>query len=82
MHQAALALDNTPIYVTVAIVIVGLLITITVVAVGVLVCRCYWQGQERPFIGPTNPSFVDNKAHSPMAMTESDLHGGEGLEYK
>ena len=72
--------DNTPIYVTVAIVIVGLLITITVVVVGVLVCRRYWQGQEKPFSGPTNPLFVDNKTQFPMAKTESDLHGEKRLE--
>ena len=71
--------DNTPIYVAVVIVIVGLLITITVVVMGVIVCRHYQQGQEKPFSGPTNLLFADNKAQSSMAMTKSDLHGGEGL---
>ena len=38
--------DNTPIYVTVAIVIVGLLITIIVVIVGVLLLCRYWQEKQ------------------------------------
>ena len=71
--------DNTPIYVAVVIVIVGLLITITVAVMGALVCRRYWQGQEKPFSGPTNLLFVDNKTQPSMAMTKSDLHGREGL---
>ena len=71
--------DNTPIYVTVAIVIVGLLITITVVVVGVLLCRHYWQEQEKPFNGPNNPLFVKDRTQSSLTKTESDLHEREGL---
>ena len=70
--------DNIPIYVAVAIVIVGLLITITVV-VGVILCHRYWQGQEKPFMGHTNPLIVKDKTKFSLTNTESDLHGGEGL---
>ena len=71
--------DKKPIYVTVAIVIAGLLITITVVVVGVLMCRCYWQGQEKPFSGPTNFLFVKDQTKFSLTKAESDLHGGKEL---
>ena len=59
--------------------IAGLLITITVVFVGVLMCRRYWQGQEKPFSGPTNPLFVKDQTKFSLTKAESDLHGGKGL---
>ena len=71
--------DNTPIYVAVVIVIVGLLITITVVVAGVLLCRHYWQGQEKQFSGPTNPLLGKDRTKSSLTKAENDLHGGEGL---
>ena len=71
--------DKKSIYVTVAIVIAGLLITITVIVVGVLMCRRHWQGQEKPFSGPTNLLFVKDQTKFSLTKAESDLHGGKEL---
>ena len=71
--------DNTPIYVTVAITIVGLLITITIVVVGVLLCRHYWQEQKKQSNIHRNPVIIRDRTKSSLTITESDLHGGEGL---
>ena len=70
--------DNTPIYVTIAIAMVGLLITITVV-VGILLCHHYWQGQEKQSNRHRNPVIIRDRTKSSLTLTESDLHGGEGL---
>ena len=64
--------NNTPIYVTVTIVIVGLLITITVVVVGILLCRRYWQGQGKPFSGHTDVLFAKDKVKFSLTKNENE----------
>ena len=71
--------DNTPIYVAVAIVIVGLLITITANIVGVILCHRYWQ--EKRSNGSNNPLIVKYKTENNTEPLLVDTkNAGEGLE--
>ena len=68
--------DNTPIYIAVAIVIVGLLITITANIVGVILCRRYWQEKRS-----NNPLIVKYKTeNNTKPLLVDTKNAGEGLE--